>query len=229
MYAAKVGTASHRKKARKNVLRSKPSLVAKLRDPYELLVLYGEHFDAGTRVAAYPLAVCLRVLLHQTSQSASLLTQLGLQSSLRFLDTSVHVDPRNLIPSHTGLCILQMSMGVGSSWVPLHSCHAEHVNPALRFDRWWNDAVIRDWTRETWSRAKIVLDLANKEGGGHVDPNQPLDLKALEEDNSMGWTHSDPIVGKEQPVLNGPLLPSVRQVAHEMQSTLEAQCGAFLR
>ena len=58
-----------------------------------------------------------------------------------------------------------------------------------------------------------------------MDPVIPEDLWALEEDNSMGWQHSDPIVGEGVPMINGPILPSVRQIGHELQLSLEAGLG----
>lgn len=220
-----MGTKSNRKKARRTVLRTQPALVSKLREQLELLQLYGEHFDAGRKVAAYPLAICVRVLVHQTARSNSLLTQLGLQSTMRFVDTSLHFIPGNLLVAHPGLSVLGMTMGVGSSWVPRHAAQADQPNSPQTFKLWWDSPVLRDARGQTWSRARIVLDVANKEGGGHLDPEQPFDLKQLEEDNSMGWTHSDPIVGEDQPMLNGPLLSSVRQVAYELQVTLEKERG----
>jgi len=65
----------------------------------------------------------------------------------------------------------------------------------------------------------MVLSIANKEGGAHIDPTQPLDIRAIEEENSMGWTYQDPIV-KDQPASNGPLLPSIRQIAYELELSI---------
>ena len=49
--------------------------------------------------------------------------------------------------------------------------------------------------------------------------NQPLDVHAIEEENSMGWTYRDSIVS-DQPMSNGPLLPSIRQIAYELELSI---------
>jgi hypothetical protein len=33
--------------------------------------------------------------------------------------------------------------------------------------------------------------------GAHIDPTQPKDIRAIEHENSMGWTHHDPIGGRQ--------------------------------
>ncbi len=76
--------------------------------------------------------------------------------------------------------------------------------------------------KETGSR------VANREGGAHVDPLRDEDLRQLEEENTMGFTFSDPLAGADQPYLNGPTLPSVRQVAYKLQTTLEDELGDIL-
>jgi hypothetical protein len=74
-----------------------------------------------------------------------------------------------------------------------------------------------------------VLYLANKEGGAHVDPTDPEPaLKTLEEDNSLGWTHSDPWIGQDVAMLNGPVLPSIRQIAYELHQALQPIANATL-
>ena len=144
----------------------------------------------------------------------------------------MHINPANLLPMHNGLVVMKMAAGVGSSWAPrleVGLSPGPANNPTLKFDRWWRRmVVVRDARRATWTRERLVLDLANKEGGAHYDPTRPEDLKALEDDNSMGWTHSDPIVGSDQPMLNGPLLPSVRQIAFELQLSTQRHFGNAL-
>jgi len=46
-------------------------------------------------------------------------------------------------------------------------------NEDVSFGQWWAMTVLRDAAGRTWSRKKLVLDLANKEGGAHLDPRQP--------------------------------------------------------
>ena len=216
-----MGQQSRMKAARREYARQHPELIGELRNQYRLLVDLGESFDAGRPLVALPLATAIRVLVHETRTSHALLVQLAEMERLRFLDSAVPLNPANLILTHCGLATLQMKMGEGGTWVPHLVVGAPP--PGARnswepFDTWWTrSVVVRDSHGITWSRCQLVLDAANKEGGAHVDPHRPEDLRALQNDNSMGWTYSDPIVGAEQPLLNGPLLPCIRQIGHELR------------
>jgi hypothetical protein len=65
----------------------------------------------------------------------------------------------------------------------------------------------------------MVLVNANKEGGAHIDPSQPVDVRAIEEENSMGFGYSDSIAG-DRPMSSGPLLPAIRQIASELDQSI---------
>jgi hypothetical protein len=175
----------------------------------------GDAFDTGHHVLAYSLATATRVLVHDSarSRSNSLLAQAQLLDQLDFHDTSLALNPSNLMPQHSGLVVARITMGVGSKWVPRKSVGpppAPGAEPrAVPFKDWWTMPVVRDSGGRTWSREEMVLDIANKEGGAHVDPKQPLDVQAIEAENSMAFRHRDPIVG-DRPMENGPLLPSIR-------------------
>lgn len=171
------------------------------------------------------MATAVRVLVHDTATSKSLLTQLGEKDRLRFVDTAAHIDPSNLLPT-PGLVLMNVTVGSGAKWVPpldgeLLGPHRQH--PPLPFGRWWAMPVTKVPGPKggLWSRKKFVLHIANKEGGAHVDPNEPeTTIRSLEEENTLGFNYIDPVVG-DQPMLNGPILPSVRQIGLEVQRTIE--------
>lgn len=52
-------------------------------------------FDSGFESESKRLATTLRVLLHETNRSHSLLDQLGKKATLKFFDTAYPVDPDN--------------------------------------------------------------------------------------------------------------------------------------
>lgn len=224
-----MGRASRRKHEQRttkaHLPRGNADLDDRLREQCQLLAILGGIFDKGDVVAALPLATTIRVLLHDTSASPSLLSQLGIKSGLRYRDTAQHINPQNLLPN-PGLVIIKMQMGSGSSWVaPLDNLSPGRTHPDSLFETWWTTPITKDANGNAWARREFVLYLANKGGGAHVDPVIPEDLWALEKDNSMGWQHSDPIVGEGVPMINGPILPSVRQIGHELQLSLEAGLG----
>jgi hypothetical protein len=222
-----MGKASRAKKERKSLARQLPDLQRKLREQVDLLAALGALFDDGRWVAALPIAVSVRVLVHQTAKSGALLQQLGTLGSLRFVDTAEHINPKNLLPT-TGLTMMRMTAGVGADWAaPLDNLAPSRVHPRIPFRTWWTTAVINDRAGNQWSRRDLVLHLANKEGGAHVDPLAPDEaLRALEHDNSLGWTFTDPIVGEGVPMRNGPIPPSVRQIGHELHATLAPVAAA---
>jgi hypothetical protein len=216
-----VGRASQRKKQAQAQRRDRPALIKKLKDQLELLRMLGEAFDSGSRVVAYPLATTIRVLVHRTGSSHALLAQLDELSKMPFLDTALPVNPRNMLKSHGGLVIMKMTSGTGIEWVP-----RKEVPPVplaqphdIPFRSWWENDITRDSIGNLWSRRNLVLSIANKEGGAHIDPAQPLDIHAIEEENSMGWTYNDALI-HDQPASNGPLLPSIRQIAYEVELSI---------
>jgi hypothetical protein len=132
--------------------------------------------------------------------------------------------------TQAGLTLMKVTTGAGAEWVPRRDVPVP--NPAAQprdvpFGSWWRTTVTKDSAGGTWNRYNMVWAIANKEGGAHVDPNQPIDVRAIEEKNSMAWTYHDPIVG-DKPMSNGPLLPSIRQIAYELEHTMRTHLGEEL-
>jgi hypothetical protein len=66
-------------------------------------------FDAGEEVAAKSLATSLRLLLHDTRNSISLLTHLGVKAQLPYRDTALAEAPPGVITLDCGLCIFNLN------------------------------------------------------------------------------------------------------------------------
>ena len=71
--------------------RSGADVRAALREQVTLLIAYCENFDSGQQAFCKPMATSVRILLHQTGKSESLLGQLKLRSG-RFFQS-----PRQLV------------------------------------------------------------------------------------------------------------------------------------
>src|SRR5947209_20532997 len=96
----------------------------------------GAAFDAGRVVAALPLATAVRVLVHDTGGSHSVLGQLGIKAKLRYVNTAPPIDSANLLPT-PGLVLTAVTAG-GSSWTaPLGMVRPRGPFPPLPFDEWW--------------------------------------------------------------------------------------------
>jgi hypothetical protein len=84
--------------------QTREDLEQHLQEQVEFLHSSARAFDEGFEGEAKRMAVVVRVLVHDTAHSKSLLSQLGLLG-LAFYDTAKDWDPRNLL-SHHGLVSL---------------------------------------------------------------------------------------------------------------------------
>ncbi|WP_373033923.1 hypothetical protein [Sulfurovum sp.] len=199
------------------VKQTKEELISHLKENLGFLKASATSFDNGNLGEAKRLAVSIRVLLHDTKQSKSLFRLLKLKQDFDFLDTAHDYDPANLI-SHHGLVGLRIS-SEGSSYIAFLG---DGPNTAafknISFSQWWNKIVISDSKKNQFTRKELILALANKDGGAHVDPNLDEAYAHLTRYNSVGWISSSN--GKETP-MNHVELFSVRQIAYEFIESLE--------
>ena len=176
-------------------------------------------FDNGFTGEAKRLALTIRVLLHDTDKSKSLLGMLGYKTCMGFLDTAHNVNPKNLM-SHHGLVGLKIGNGEGSYYVHLDEPTPGSPNKYVFFPNWWNKIVIVDSQRAQFSRRQLILALANKDGGGHVDAELDEKYASLSRQNSVGWIFSN---GLSETPLEGIELFSVRQIAFEVSISISRQ------
>ena len=158
-----------------------------------------------------------------------MLEQLGVKSKLRYMDTAIPVDPHNLL-STAGLTVMAITAGGdnpgGRYEAPLDNLSPPRQNNLPKdFDEWWSTPVVKDDNGDLFDRRGLVLGLAHKDGGAHVDPEVDAAYAALSRSNSLGWAVHQP--GGSQPMPN-PVLPSVRQIAFELERTLEGQLPFLL-
>jgi len=176
-------------------------------------------YDRGFESEAKRLAVVIRVLVHDTSQSTSLLTLLGRKRKMLFYDSASKYDPRNLA---TGNCltVVKLSANEAEYIAPLDDLSsARDKNKKRSFNNWWERLIIYgDNKNNTFTRKKLVLAVANKEGGTHVDPTLDQQYADLSRFNSLGWKLF--VHGEEKDFNNTPILPSIRQISHEVLRTL---------
>ena len=175
-------------------------------------------FDSGFDAEAKRLAVSLRVLLHDTSSSRSLLSLLNLKN-IKFYDTAVDYDPRNLATTW-GLVIIKMTVGPTPQKpkyiAPLDNPSKASI-PLVDFEIWWNKIVFADNQRRKLKRKDLILSAANQDGGAHVDPALDRPYADLSRSNSLGWLTF--AAGDIQP-MDDPTRAAIRQIAHEVLKSL---------
>lgn len=93
------------------------------------------------------------------------------------------------------------------------------VNPVwLGFNNWWNNPVIKTKDR-TYSRRELVLILANKEGGAHVNPTLTAHYEKLKHEGSgMSISHN----GEDPKPMTKEEHACLRQIAFELLESLIA-------
>jgi hypothetical protein len=169
-------------------------------------------FDSGVYPEAKRISVHLRVLLHDTRNSKSLLGQLGRLLG-NFLDTAIPLDLASFM-TQAGLTV-QAFGGEPRYFAPLDDCRDYAWRP---FGDWWNAAVVLDVERRTFTRRELVLTTANQAGGAHVDPELDAAYHDLVRNNSLNWIYSD---GQASRPIQGAEAASLRQIGHEVLKTLK--------
>ena len=186
-------------------------------------------FDDGDHAEAQRIALALRVLLHEKGMSRSLLLQLGLRDVLLFHDTSGFQPEGD--PAFPGLGfggLVWMALGRSPRfYAPLGRAGTVSKLP---FSAWWEAATLRVPHPETgvgydFSRKRLVLTMTEQDGGAHVDQALDEPYYALTRESLMGEVA---IGGKLVSSDSDPVPHAIRQIAHEVLSTLEEQAASEL-
>jgi hypothetical protein len=197
---------------KKRIELSRDDLEAHLEEQMGFIRASAEAYDEGHDGEAKRLAVNLRVLLHDSRTSHSLLGQLGMLGR-KFLSTAMPSVEGN-VSSHHGLVMIAMK-GRESTYVAMLD-DVPYKN-WLTFEQWWEEVIFVDKQGDTMTRRDLVTVAANQDGGAHVDPGLDETYERLAKRNSLGWTYT--AAGETGPI---PLAEraAIRQVAHELLVSL---------
>lgn len=174
-----------------------------------------EAFDRGNEIESKRLATSVRVLLHTTNRSRSLLAQLHMEM-IPFYTTNPRWDPTNLAPHMYLMQRLTGGKG-GDFYAPLDD-RPPHLLRWIPFTNWWSEYLFDDRQARSLKRSELVLTLANKEGGAHVDPELNEQHESLKHHGGFGYVA---IIAEQKLPFEGDLIAqAMRQVAHEVITTL---------
>jgi hypothetical protein len=134
----------------------------KLAEQLDFLNSSAHHFDQGKESEAIRMSAALRVLFYDKPSSHSLLQQCGLDETKMFSSLSS-------VQSGWKTCLKEK--------IDLKSTTPVTMIPQLEFSRlnevsfatWWEDEEIFRYNNISYSRKRIVLSMAHKDGGAHVD------------------------------------------------------------
>jgi len=215
-------------------LRARTSQVLQvmLGEQLKFLEISSKAFDEGFEPEAKRLATTLRVMLHDTTHSKSLLRQLGIKEDVEWVTTVAAHNPKNLLPTRDYMFYRTDSTGV--SLKPILGEGPLGLSlPKMNFSIWWNQTVHVE-NGHQWNRKDFVLWLSNKEGGAHVDPGvDPLyeDVAtAIARTTRMVTNVYDELGTLKDVLVRVPeansVLVGVRQVAFEVIETFAARSKA---
>ena len=184
-------------------------------------------YDSGEWHEAKRIASTLRTLMHDTKSSTSLFQQLEIKDRLKLVNSGAGVDPNNLMRSTSSLTTMGPDLRNPANGMtfyprPFAMMLASGRITELPFSEWWNMHVVKDVENRVFSRRQLVLLLANKDGGSHVD-KLTNNERALKSGKHFGWqldTESGPV-----PVELAPVPPSVRTIAMEVDYMLANQAA----
>jgi hypothetical protein len=191
-----------------------------LREQIDFIAASCARYDDGVESEGKRIALSLRVLVHDTDRSISILGLLGLKDSLRFVDTahSLSVTPSFEMP--LGLVVAVMD-DEDQRYEPILDYHGS--DNRVSFDEWWNGVLVRPVDHsarskrgetDSFTRRDFVLGTANMEGGGHVDPSPSRWWHDLRDQTYLGAMRLE----DDRPIAN--LVPAtIRQIGWEVLET----------
>ena len=207
----------------KRVQRPKDELKRELIEQLQLLRHSCQAFDSGLEAVGKHISLSLRVLLHDHQQSRALLDQLGFRSG-RYLTSVPPLNPRNLA-TECNLVVVQAS-SAGARYLPsIAMGGGPFPLQPIPFVNWWNDPVLKDNRGRTFCRRELVLNVADTDGGAHVDPKLEEAYMAISRENSLGWFFGNDSMTSA--VEGRPELACMRQIAYEVLNTAQRFVSEF--
>ncbi len=170
-------------------------------------------YDSGFEDEGQRIATTIRILLHDTDKSTSLFKHLDMKTHMFFLSTAFTYIPINML-SYEGL------LATSRNGIYLPHCLSDNKiqGLCLVFEDWWNEIILDDKIN-VFSRKDIVLYVANKDGGAHIDKNLNEAYTSLTKNNSLSGRML--VNNKENPLLNSPVYACIRQIAFELLYSID--------
>jgi len=132
-----------------------------------------DSYDKGHKDEAIRIATVIRVLVHDTKNSTSLLKHLQAKS-IKLLSTVLEPSPSAF--HYVGMGMIRAS-GLESSYEPILD-NGPPVNKYLLVNDWW-EQVVYILNGHRINRREIILTAANKDGGAHVDKKLTEEYETL--------------------------------------------------
>jgi len=175
---------------------------------------------------ALSISTAIRVLVHDTQNSTSLLTHIN-KKDRNYLSTN-HKNINE--PVHLGL-VTRINIGVKdgkggeAKYWPLCTeklNHDEVTKKHINFNNWWSGEKVFKSSTASLTRKDIVLSIANKDGGAHFDTK----VEEKYDHFRKTWSGGSSLVGIKSGIKRGydniPTYPAIRQIAYELLFSLQS-------
>lgn len=211
-----------------NSIKKENELSSRLEEYTELLELLCKTYDSTQKeILALSISVAIRVLVHDTRNSTSLMKHLD-KKDMDFLSSNT-ISPHEKV--HLGL-VRRINVGVNdgqggeAKYWPL--CD-ERYFPCdeskwkyMSFNNWWGEDVFKD-NNFSLTREDLVLAIANKDGGAHFDS----EVEERYDNFRHNWSGGSTLVGNKSGVKRGydniPIYPAIRQIGYELIKTIQGE------
>lgn len=213
------------------------------RDSCEIETIFGELtmllkklceiYDEGLTYSAVLISTLLRTLLKDKGNTKSMLMQLNLKDSLKFLDSSTKRGTTSFWEigenvSNISICtyanfyggllkkkIQNLNGELTLDFLPL--LDANRTVRWLSFDEWYKGTVLESPTPMKMTRKDIIEIVTDKDGGAHIDSKIPENYAEFRESTSLHYK----LNGKDAIFNQNPVYVSVRQIAYELLESLK--------
>jgi hypothetical protein len=202
------------------------NLLGEKYDEYlELIDSLCSSYDTSQKeVISLSISTAIRVLVHDTDRSISLLTHLR-KKDIPFVSTN-YLNEKEKV--HLGL-VRRINVGVkdgtggDAKYWPLcdeRYFQSPKVKRFIPFEEWWDIENIFDSGNSSLTRKDLVLSVANKDGGAHFDTK----VQKKYDDFRHKWSGGSTLVGIKSGIRRGydniPVYPAIRQIGYEILCTL---------
>jgi hypothetical protein len=168
--------------------RPKEKVIAMLREQMDLLRTSVRAFYEGNFAESLRIATTIRILVHETGMSKPLLTQArpdGLD--LQIKDNIAKTEPGE---QEVFSFAVGVRLGPGATVAPAVDLGSSHYT-LNSIGAWWNRTALSFQSKRVqmiYTRKKVILTLANREGGAHVDPDEDPDYVRLLTDEPLTFS-----------------------------------------
>jgi hypothetical protein len=202
-------------------------LRVRLKEQITHLEVSAARYDAGWPEEANRLAVTVRVLVHDTGMSKSVLTQMAVKDEMRWIDSNGGLDARNAA-LFSSLVVFQSTVtetGIEPTVLPVEQADILSRGLLLDFETWWKIAPVMVGSGEQITRSDVVDMLANQDGGAHVDPTKERFVRLLRsipqaapyiEEGEFGIGFGRPTSSSSEDMARSILRAAMRTIAEEV-------------